>query len=296
MRNKIASLVIGTALIGTIAFNTEASAAEINVKQGDTLWNIAQNNGTTVEQLKKVNNLTSDIILPSQTLETSNKSANAEKVESTHTVKSGETLSGISLDYGVKVNELKDWNDLNSDIIVVNQELLVKAEAKETTKSEPTKETNEKSEKQTENKSEKQTENKSEKKTENKSEKKTENKSEKKTEQKTVENKSEEKSEKTSNSGQSMTMEATAYTAQCDGCTGITATGIDLNAYSNKKVVAVDPSVIPLGSRVHVEGYGGAIAGDTGGAIKGDRSDVHLPTNDAALGFGRQSVNVTVLD
>src|SRR5690625_2678421 len=296
MRNKIASLVIGTALIGTIAFNTEASAAEINVKQGDTLWNNAQNNGTTVEQLKKVNNLTSDIILPSQTLETSNKSANAEKVESTHTVKSGETLSGISLDYGVKVNELKDWNDLNSDIIVENQELLVKAEAKETTKSEPTKETNEKSEKQTENKSEKQTENKSEKKTENKSEKKTENKSEKKTEQKTVENKSEEKSEKTSNSGQSMTMEATAYTAQCDGCTGITATGIDLNANSNKKVVAVDPSVIPLGSRVHVEGYGEAIAGDTGGAIKGDRIDVHLPTKDAALGFGRQSVNVTVLD
>src|SRR5690625_1224277 len=296
MRNKIASLVIGTALIGTIAFNTEASAAEINVKQCDTHWNIAQNNGTTEEQLKKVNNLTSDIILPSQTLETSNKSANAEKVESTHTVKSGETLSGISLDYGVKVNELKDWNDLNSDIIVVNQELLVKAEAKETTKSEPTKETNEKSEKQTENKSEKQTENKSEKKTENKSEKKTENKSEKKTEQKTVENKSEEKSEKTSNSGQSMTMEATAYTAQCDGCTGITATGIDLNANSNKKVVAVDPSVIPLGSRVHVEGYGEAIAGDTGGAIKGDRIDVHLPTKDAALGFGRQSVNVTVLD
>src|SRR5699024_6717680 len=217
MRNKIASLVIGTALIGTIAFNTEASAAEINDKQGDTLWNIAQNNGTTVEQLKKVNNLTSDIILPSQTLETSNKSTNEEKVESTHTVKLGETLSGISLDYGVKVNELKDWNDLNSDLIVVNQELLVKAEANETTKSEPTKETNDKSEKQTEKKTEKQTE----------------NKSEKKTEQKSVENKSEEKSEKTSNSGQSITMEATAYTAQCDGCTGITATGIDLNANSN---------------------------------------------------------------
>src|SRR5699024_10686104 len=140
----------------------------------------------------------------------------------------------------------------------------------------------------------------SQKQTENKSEKQTENKSEKKTEQKTVENKSEEKEEKksmkTSNYGQSMTMEATAYIAQCDGCTRITATGIDLNAKSNKKVVAVDPSVIPLGSRVHVEGYGEAIAGDTGGAIKGDRIDVHLPTKDAALGFGRQSVNVTVLD
>src|SRR5699024_7985002 len=163
------------------------------------------------------------------TRETSNKSTNEEKVESTHTVKSGETLSGISLDYGVKVNELKDWNDLNSDLIVVNQELLVKDEANETTKSEPTKEKNEKSAKKTKSEPTKETNDKSEKQTENKSEKQTENKSEKKTEQKTVENKSEEKSEKTSNSGQSMTMEATAYTAQCDGCTGITATGIDLN-------------------------------------------------------------------
>src|SRR5699024_10654352 len=188
MRNKIASLVIGTALIGTIAFNTEASAAEINVKQGDTLWNIAQNDGTTVEQLKKVNNLTSDIILPSQTLETSNKSTNEEKVESTHTVKSGQTLSGISLDYGVKVNELKDRNDLNSDLIVVNQELLVKAEANETTRSEPTKEKNHKAEQQTENKSEKQTE----------------KKAETRTWQKTVGNKSEERSEITSKSGQSI--------------------------------------------------------------------------------------------
>src|SRR5699024_12167892 len=110
------------------------------------------------------------------------------------------------------------------------------------------------------------TNDKSEKQTENKSEKQTENKSEKKTEQKTVENKSEEKSEKTSNSGQSMTMEATAYTAQCDDCTGITATGNDLNANSNKRVVAVDPSVIPLGSRVHVEVSGDAIAIDYGRA------------------------------
>src|SRR5699024_9958567 len=119
LSNKFASLVIGTALIGTIAFNTEASAAELNVKQSDTLWNLAQNNATTLERLKKINNLTIDINLPSQTLETSNKSTNEVKVESTHTVKSGETLSGISLEYGVKVNELKDWNDLNSDLIVV---------------------------------------------------------------------------------------------------------------------------------------------------------------------------------
>src|SRR5699024_7614567 len=56
--------------------------------------------------------------------------------------------------------------------------------------------------------------------------------------------------------GQTKTMQATAYTAKCDtGCTGITATGQNLNANPNKKVIAVDPSVIPLGSRVYVEGY-----------------------------------------
>ncbi|PSL43565.1 3D (Asp-Asp-Asp) domain-containing protein [Salsuginibacillus halophilus] len=96
--------------------------------------------------------------------------------------------------------------------------------------------------------------------------------------------------------GQTMTMEATAYTANCTGCTGITATGQDLNNNPNKSVVAVDPNVIPLGSRVHVEGYGEAIAGDTGGAIQGNRIDLHVPTKDEAYSFGRQNVQVTVLD
>ncbi|WP_100373037.1 peptidoglycan-binding protein [Bacillus sp. FJAT-45037] len=91
-------------------------------------------------------------------------------------------------------------------------------------------------------------------------------------------------------------MEATAYTAYCQGCSGITATGQDLRANPNKKVIAVDPNVIPLGSRVHVEGYGEAIAGDTGGAIKGHRVDLHMATKNEAIQFGRQTVKVTVLD
>lgn len=159
MRNKLTSLIIGTALIGTLAIGTETSAAQIEVEQGDTLWNIAQTNGTTVGELKNVNNLTSNIILPTQTLETSNKATKDEKVESTHTVKSGDTLSGISFNYGVKVNELKDWNDLDSNLIVVNQKLLVKGvekgstdvvEEKAVEKSESAQETKKKAEKQTE--------------------------------------------------------------------------------------------------------------------------------------------------
>lgn len=93
-----------------------------------------------------------------------------------------------------------------------------------------------------------------------------------------------------------MTVTATAYTAYCTGCSGTTATGIDLRSNPNQKVIAVDPSVIPLGSRVWVEGYGEAIAGDTGGAIKGNIIDVFMPDRQDALNWGRKTVTIKVLD
>ncbi|MCG7346205.1 ubiquitin-like domain-containing protein [Sporosarcina sp. ACRSL] len=96
--------------------------------------------------------------------------------------------------------------------------------------------------------------------------------------------------------GKEFYVTATAYTAHCNGCTGTTATGIDLRANPNLKVVAVDPKVIPLGSKVWVEGYGYAIAGDTGGAIKGNRIDLHVPTKQAAYNFGRRTVKIKVID
>ena len=93
-----------------------------------------------------------------------------------------------------------------------------------------------------------------------------------------------------------ITMTATAYTAYCNGCSGVTATGIDLRSNPNQKVIAVDPKVIPLGSRVYVEGYGEAIAGDVGGAIKGNRIDLFIPSKSSALDWGRRTVNVTILN
>ncbi|MCA1012966.1 G5 and 3D domain-containing protein [Halobacillus halophilus] len=99
-----------------------------------------------------------------------------------------------------------------------------------------------------------------------------------------------------SNKEETLYMHATAYTAQCTGCSGVTATGINLNGNPDKKVVAVDPDVIPLGSRVWVEGYGYAVAGDTGGAINGKRIDLFVPDKEQALSFGRQQVKVKVLD
>ncbi|MBS4177803.1 3D domain-containing protein [Lederbergia citrea] len=91
-----------------------------------------------------------------------------------------------------------------------------------------------------------------------------------------------------------LTVKATAYTAGCKGCSGITATGINLKKNPNAKVISVDPKVIPLGTKVYVEGYGEAIAGDTGGAIKGKKIDLHMPTKKKAFNWGVRTVKVKV--
>jgi 3D (Asp-Asp-Asp) domain-containing protein len=96
--------------------------------------------------------------------------------------------------------------------------------------------------------------------------------------------------------GKTITVTATAYTAFCEGCSGTTAIGIDLRDNPNQKVIAVDPRVIPLGSKVYVEGYGEAIAGDTGGAIKGNRIDLFIPNYANAIDFGKRTLEVTILD
>lgn len=90
-------------------------------------------------------------------------------------------------------------------------------------------------------------------------------------------------------------VEATAYTAYCNGCNGYTATGIDLRANPNMKVIAVDPSVIPLGTKVWVEGYGYAIAADTGKHINGKRIDLFFPTKTDAYRWGRKTVKIRIL-
>jgi 3D (Asp-Asp-Asp) domain-containing protein len=86
-------------------------------------------------------------------------------------------------------------------------------------------------------------------------------------------------------------MIATAYTAGCIGCSGYTASGYR----AGHGIVAVDPSVIPLGTRLYIPGYGFAIAGDTGGAIHGDRIDLGFDSLSDAMQFGRRPVKVYTL-
>lgn len=88
-------------------------------------------------------------------------------------------------------------------------------------------------------------------------------------------------------------MNATAYTpdpAENGGYSG-TALGTPLR----RGVVAVDPSVIPLGTRLYIEGYGYARAEDTGGAIKGNKIDLLFMTRSEAYSFGRRTVKVHIL-
>ncbi|ALQ66559.1 3D domain-containing protein [Bacillus thuringiensis] len=99
------------------------------------------------------------------------------------------------------------------------------------------------------------------------------------------------------NGGIEMVFESTAYSVEnSPPHERITAYGIDIGKNPNIKLIAVDPKVIPLGTQVDVEGYGVAIAGDTGGAIKGKIIDVLFPTEREAIKWGRKKVKIRILN
>ena len=86
-------------------------------------------------------------------------------------------------------------------------------------------------------------------------------------------------------------MKATAYSRFDPGCGSYTARGNLLH----KGLVAVDPHVIPLGTRLYIPGYGFAIADDTGGAIKGHVIDLAFDSHQEAINFGVRHITVYIL-
>src|SRR5699024_10326904 len=90
----------------------------------------------------------------------------------------------------------------------------------------------------------------------------------------TPSNEKNENQENKDQSGSWMSIQSTGYSTQEPGLSTHTATGIDLRV--NPRVIAVDPSVIPLGSLVEIQGLGVYVAGDTGGAINGRIIDIHF--------------------
>ena len=254
--------------------SVSADESEYSITKGDTLWGISQQYNVSVSDLKSWNNLNSNLIYPNQTLTVSSeaKSSNSTSTKpsnaSTYTVKSGDTLYAISSKYNISVDQLMAWNNLSSTLIYPGDQFKVDGQAVQTSAPSSNSSSSKESTSSKESSSNESAE----------------------TATQTSTNKD------TSNDViKEFTAEATAYTAFCKGCSGVTAIGIDLRANPDQKVIAVDPSVIPLGSKVYVEGYGTAIAGDTGGAINGNRIDVFMPDREDALDFGRKSVKVQVL-
>ena len=96
-----------------------------------------------------------------------------------------------------------------------------------------------------------------------------------------------------SQNGYYLTVEATAYSYNETGLSSYTADGTNL--VNEPNVIAVDPSVIPLGSYVEIPGYGIFRAADTGGAIYGNRIDVHLVNLNDVYNFGRRTITIRVL-
>lgn len=253
---KLVAAIATLSVIFTGMAAVNVSAEEYKVQEQDSLWGIAQKYNTTVKNLVNLNGLDSTVIHPGQNLAITDKDVQ----EKTSTTDSYIVKKGDTLTgIGSKYNvSVNELMDWND---LSNSTILIGQELKINTTS------------QESNKAKK------------------EDGKKDKVKSKEVSNEG-----KQDSAAKTITVTATAYTAKCDGCSGITSTGIDLNANPNKKVIAVDPKVIPLGTKVHVEGYGEAIAGDVGGAIKGKKIDVHVPTKSEASSWGVKTVDVTILD
>ncbi|KAF2425672.1 peptidoglycan endopeptidase LytE [Bacillus subtilis] len=114
--------------------SSSSSSSTYKVKSGDSLWKISKKYGMTINELKKLNGLKSDLLRVGQVLKlkgsTSSSNSSSSKVSSsstsTYKVKSGDSLSKIASKYGTTVSKLKSLNGLKSDVIYVNQVLKVK--------------------------------------------------------------------------------------------------------------------------------------------------------------------------
>ena len=275
MKKQIVALTAIAALTAGAAGQVASASSSYTVEKGETLWGISQTTNVTVQDLTDWNDLSSTIIYPNQELKISNK-------EETYTVISGDTLESISHAHDISLDELMGNNGLSSDLIFPGDQLVINGETSPTAEqssapAEQSSPTAEQSSAPADSVEEAPAQDAG-------------------TTQSLEGVEGTGGEQPSSEATQELTVSATAYTASCAGCSGITATGIDLRDNPNQKVISVDPSVIPLGSRVWVEGYGEAIAGDTGGAIKGNKIDVFVPSQDAALSWGVKEVKVKILN
>src|SRR5690625_4223055 len=111
---KVVGLLMGLLLF--ISSVVTVSAMEYEVKQGDTLWDIANEHNMTVEEIVELNSLKTTTIKPKQKLQ----------LTTIHEVVKGDSLYSIGEKYGVTVEQLKEWNKLKSDILSIGQTIRIK--------------------------------------------------------------------------------------------------------------------------------------------------------------------------
>lgn len=130
MKKTIISAASLTALSAVAA--ATISASEITVESGDTLWSVSEGASQTVDEIKSLNNLTSDLIFPGDVLKVDAEApsaAPAEEVETetatTYTIEAGDTLFAIANQFDVTVDEIQAWNNLSSDLIIAGKTIVV---------------------------------------------------------------------------------------------------------------------------------------------------------------------------
>lgn len=133
MKKTIISAASLTALSAIAAANI--SASEVTVETGDTLWSISEGSVDSINEIKTLNNLSTDLIFPGDVLKVNAEApsaAPAEEVEesaTTYTIEAGDTLFAIASQFDISIDELKVWNNLSSDLIIAGKTIAVAGEA-----------------------------------------------------------------------------------------------------------------------------------------------------------------------
>lgn len=254
------------ALTGVVAVSnpTEASAAEYD---------------TTTWEARSVSDIKQDI-------------QNNEDGSTEYTIQWGDTLSSVAAATDTSLNALIDVNDINNANIIYSGNVISLSADHSTVTIEKEDEVVSYDVTQAEEAVEAETTQETEAPAEEAQAPVEETEAAAPVEQQPEETKATEAAEPAAQSGQTVTVQATAYSTNQPELSDTTATGINLN--ENPNVIAVDPSVIPLGSTVTIPGYGTFVAGDTGSAIQGNRIDIHMTDLNQALNFGRQTLTVQV--
>ncbi|MGY0401782.1 3D domain-containing protein [Carnobacterium jeotgali] len=236
----------------------------------DSLIEDRENNESTVQTLTTNPMFEESVLEPVSLVSNANKTNAESKNTVNYIIKNGDTLVNIAEAFKVEVSDLAEWNESVTQGNSLQIDEIIKIETELDPESiSPKKLTWEKEEiKESEAAL-----------------------SETKIETEAIEEMS---TSALNDSAEKITVVATAYSRNQPSLTNITAMGIDLS--KNSQVIAVDPTVIPLGTKVYVEGYGEAIAGDTGSAIIGNRVDLHMESIDASFAWGIQEVELTIID